>query len=162
MGFFVVTDLQNYYGHIMNADNKDKLIICYFTATWCGPCRNISPDITTLGEKADQITVLKIDVDDCEEVSAQCQIDCMPTFKFHLNNSLEPVAKFSGADKTKLFNVVGELLETLQTQIEQRSNIPDVQPDIISSPEQAHLSQNGNPINMEQPQLYDPSPNRQQ
>ena len=66
----------------------NKLIICYFTASWCGPCKMISPDIETLGKEATNVLVLKIDVDDCDEVASQCKIDCMPTFKFHLKNNL--------------------------------------------------------------------------
>ena len=73
----------------MNQKWTNKLIICYFTASWCGPGRMISPDITTLGEKTDNLLVLKIDVDDYREVASQCEIDCMPTFRFHIED-LEP------------------------------------------------------------------------
>jgi thioredoxin 1 len=110
MVFHVVSNLEDYYQNIMDKQWADKLIICYFTATWCGPCRMISPDITTLGEKSDALLVLKIDVDECEDVAAQCEIDCMPTFRFHMGNSIEPSHKLMGADKNKLFNIVGELL----------------------------------------------------
>ena len=66
MVLHVVENLDDYYKQIMNQKWTDKLIICYFTASWCGPCKMISPDITTLGEKADNLLVLKIDVDDCD------------------------------------------------------------------------------------------------
>ena len=110
MVFHVVRDLDDYYRNIMDKQWANRLIICYFTASWCGPCKAISPDITTLGEKSDSILVLKVDVDECDEVSAQCEIDCMPTFRFHVGNSLEPSHKLMGADKNKLFNIVGEML----------------------------------------------------
>ena len=113
MVFHIVKDIDDYYSYLMHKQWSNKLIICYFTASWCGPCKMISPDIETLGNEADNVLVLKIDVDDCEEVSSQCKIDCMPTFKFHLKNSIEPVAELMGADKTKLFNIIGELLSNL-------------------------------------------------
>ena len=107
---FGIDNLDDYYRNIMDKRWADSLIICYFTATWCGPCRMISPDVTKLGEKSDSVLVLKVDVDDCEEVAGQCEIDCMPTFRFHVGNSIEPTHKLMGADKNKLFNIVGDLL----------------------------------------------------
>jgi thioredoxin 1 len=88
------------------------LIICYFTATWCGPCKKISPDITNIGENNDHLRVIKIDVDECEEISGFCQIDCMPTFKFYRNNNIEPIHSFSGADTDELINTIKLLLST--------------------------------------------------
>ena len=116
MVFHVVRDLDDYYRNLMDKRWAESLIIFYFTATWCGPCRMISPDVTTLGEKSDAILVLKIDVDECEEVAGQCEIDCMPTFRFHVGNSIEPSHKLMGADKNKLFNIVGDLLGQINEQ----------------------------------------------
>ena len=125
MVLHVVENLDDYYKQIMNQKWTNKLIICYFTASWCGPCKMISPDITTLGEKTDNLLVLKIDVDDCEEVASQCDIDCMPTFRFHIGNSLDPVKKLMGVDKNSLFNIIGEILNHInsnQSQAPQTDN----------------------------------------
>lgn len=97
---------------ITDNDECPDLIICYFTATWCGPCKKISPDVTNIGENNDHLRVIKIDVDECEEISGFCQIDCMPTFKFYQNNSLEPVHSFSGADTEELINTIKVLLNS--------------------------------------------------
>ena len=121
MVLHVVENLDDYYKHIMSQKWTDKLIICYFTASWCGPCKMISPDITTLGEKADNLLVLKIDVDDCEEVAAQCEIDCMPTFRFHIGNNFDPVKKLMGVDKNSLFNIIGEILNHINSNKTQTS-----------------------------------------
>jgi thioredoxin 1 len=110
MGIHEITDLDDYYDKLMTKEHKDCLIISYFTATWCGPCKMIAPDMKKLGENSQTIVVLKIDVDECEDVASQCDIDCMPTFRFHMGNSLEPIKKLMGADKNQLFNIVGELL----------------------------------------------------
>jgi thioredoxin 1 len=97
---------------ISHNEECPDLIICYFTATWCGPCKKISPDVSNIGENNDHLRVIKIDVDECEEISAFCQIDCMPTFKFYKNNNLEPVHSFSGADTEELINTIKLLLNT--------------------------------------------------
>ena len=126
MVFHIVEDLNDYYKNIMDKKWAGKLIICYFTATWCGPCRMISPDITTLGEKSDSLLVLKIDVDDCEEVASQCEITCMPTFKFHIGNNIDPVKDLSGADKVALYNIIGELLKQIKTESENKQHIEPI------------------------------------
>lgn len=113
MVFYIVKNIEDYYAQILNKHWFDKLIVCYFTAQWCGPCQSISPDIKLLGEKADNILVLKIDVDDCDEVAAQCKIDCMPTFTFHIQNSIEPTNALMGANKNELFNIIGNMLERI-------------------------------------------------
>ena len=64
MVFHIVEDIDDYYSHLMHKQWYNKLIICYFTASWCGPCKMISPDIETLGNEATNVLVLKIDVDD--------------------------------------------------------------------------------------------------
>lgn len=63
-------------------------VILYFTASWCGPCKLISPVVEELAngeEYKDKILFVKIDVDEYETVSEQADIKCMPTFQFYIN-----------------------------------------------------------------------------
>ena len=60
-----------------------KLVIVDFWATWCGPCRMISPILDELEEEMqDQITVVKVNVDDADEIAAQFRIMSIPTLLF--------------------------------------------------------------------------------
>ncbi len=145
MSVHIVEDLQDYYNQMMSSNNSNKIILCYFTAKWCGPCRMISKDVETIGNKSDLVQVLKIDVDDCEEVSNQCNIDCMPTFKFHLNNNLDPYKELMGADKTQLFNILGDLIQ----------NLEEHQKIVSSKSDEVETLDNQT---MEIPNLYNPIP----
>jgi thioredoxin 1 len=91
-------ELEEYYKLIMHKDYSDKLILAYFTAKWCGPCKMVSPIVKRIGEEKDSVVVIKVDVDDCSDISDNCEIECMPTFLFYKNNEMEPVNKISGAD----------------------------------------------------------------
>ena len=69
--------------------NDSKLVIVDFWATWCGPCRMISPILDELEEEmADQITVVKVNVDDADEIAAQYRIMSIPTLLFIKNGQI--------------------------------------------------------------------------
>ncbi|MBQ9702254.1 MAG: thioredoxin [Bacteroidales bacterium] len=73
-----------------------KLVIVDFWATWCGPCRMLSPILDELEEEmASQITVVKVNVDDADEIAAQYRIMSIPTLLFFKNG--QQVDKTVGA-----------------------------------------------------------------
>ena len=68
---------------------SDKLVIVDFWAVWCGPCRMLSPLLDEVEEEmADKITVVKVNVDDADEVAAQFRIMSIPTLLFFKNGQL--------------------------------------------------------------------------
>ena len=66
----------------------NKLVIVDFWATWCGPCRMLSPILDVEEEMADQIAVVKVNVDDAEEIAAQFRIMSIPTLLFFKNGQM--------------------------------------------------------------------------
>ncbi|GMY24016.1 TPR repeat-containing thioredoxin TDX [Fagus crenata] len=82
------------------ASRTSRLAILYFTATWCGPCRVISPLYTSLAGKYPKVVFLKVDIDEAKDVAARWNISSVPTF-FFLKNGKE-VDKVVGADKSAL------------------------------------------------------------
>ncbi|DBA87995.1 hypothetical protein WJX77_008883 [Trebouxia sp. C0004] len=78
----------------------DKAVIVDFSATWCGPCRMISPYFEELSTKYSGVTFVKVDVDAVEAVAQECGISAMPTFQVWKNN--QKVDELVGASKDKL------------------------------------------------------------
>lgn len=67
----------------------NKLVIVDFWATWCGPCRMLSPILDQIEEEMpDQITVVKVNVDDADEIAAQYRIMSIPTLLFVKNGEI--------------------------------------------------------------------------
>lgn len=65
------------FGDIINGD---KPVLVDFFATWCGPCRALSPTVEALGkELVGQVRVLKVDVDKNEALATQLRIQAVPT-----------------------------------------------------------------------------------
>jgi len=61
--------------------NGDKPVLIDFYATWCGPCKAMSPIVESIGkEMQGQARVLKIDVDKNQTIAQQLQIQAVPTF----------------------------------------------------------------------------------
>lgn len=59
---------------------SDKPVLVDFWATWCGPCRMISPIVSQIAEEyADKIKVCKINVDDEAELADKYGIVSIPT-----------------------------------------------------------------------------------
>ena len=68
---------------------SDKLVVVDFWATWCGPCRMLSPILDEVEEEmAGKIEVVKVNVDDADEVAAQFRIMSIPTLLFFKNGQV--------------------------------------------------------------------------
>ncbi|XP_037587487.1 thioredoxin-like [Cebus imitator] len=84
----------------------DKLVVVDFLATWCGPCKQIKPSSHSLSEKNSHMVFLEVCVDDCQDVASECEVKCMPTFRFFKKG----LGEFPGANKEKLEASINELV----------------------------------------------------
>ncbi|KAK3228326.1 hypothetical protein Dsin_008188 [Dipteronia sinensis] len=82
------------------ASRTSSLAILYFTATWCGPCRFISPVYTSCASNYPKAVFLKVDIDEARDVAARWNVSSVPTF-FFIKNGKE-IDKVVGADKSAL------------------------------------------------------------
>ena len=68
---------------------NEKLVIVDFWATWCGPCRMLSPLLDEVeAEMSDKITVVKVNVDDADEIAMRYRIMSIPTLLFFKNGQV--------------------------------------------------------------------------
>ena len=59
-----------------NNEIKEGLVIVDFFATWCGPCRMLGP---VLEQISSDYKVVKIDVDECPNISREYGVMSVPT-----------------------------------------------------------------------------------
>ena len=88
----------------------EKPAVIDFYATWCGPCRMISPILKSLAkEYKDQIVVYKVDTDKEKELSAAMGIQSLPTVVF-IPKTGQPQIIVGAADKATFKRAIEEVL----------------------------------------------------
>lgn len=87
---------------------SEKLTLVDFFATWCGPCKMMHPVLEQLkADLGDAIRIIKIDVDNNEEISAEYNIQSVPTLMLFKNGSI--VWRQSGAKSAnELKNLIAQ------------------------------------------------------
>jgi len=84
----------------------DNLVVIDFFATWCGPCKIIKPKVDDLAAelKQDKVTIVKVDVDEVEELTTEYGISSMPTFI--LLKKAAKVDEMTGTNLDKLRQII--------------------------------------------------------
>lgn len=87
--------------------HDNQKVVVMFTATWCGPCKVITPKYVTLSKEHEDVIFATVDVDDLGEVAANAGIRAMPTFQTYFHGAKK--GELLGADVGKLRKLVEEL-----------------------------------------------------
>lgn len=58
---------------------NEKLTVVDFWAPWCGPCKMIAPHLDALAAERADVKVVKLNVDEEQQVAAQFAIRSIPT-----------------------------------------------------------------------------------
>jgi thioredoxin 2 len=78
------------------AEKSSRYVLVDFWATWCGPCRMVSPALEQLAvELADKLKLVKVDVDASPKLSTRFEIQAVPTLV--IMRDAKTVARRSGA-----------------------------------------------------------------
>lgn len=83
--------------HVLHPDKKElealiqreRLVLVDFWATWCMPCKMLAPVIEQIAEEyAGKSVVVKVDIDEHEDLAIQYGIQSIPTVLLFENGRL--------------------------------------------------------------------------
>jgi thioredoxin 2 len=78
------------------AEQSSLPVLVDMWATWCGPCRMVSPALNELaGERAGQVKLVKVDVDKAPKLSQRFDVKAVPTLMVLRDG--EVIARQAGA-----------------------------------------------------------------
>lgn len=64
-----------------------KVLVDFF-ATWCGPCRMLTPVLEELSEEVNDVTIIKVDVDELPELARRYAIMSIPTIFYFVDGQI--------------------------------------------------------------------------
>jgi thioredoxin 1 len=89
--------------------NDDRPVIVDFHALWCGPCKVQSPILKEIAEElGEKVRVIKIDVDQNNELAGKYQIQGVPTLMI-FKNGLVKYKQAGVHSKPQLMNAINNI-----------------------------------------------------
>ncbi len=67
---------------------KEGDVLVDFFATWCGPCQMLSPVLEDFSEHFERVKVIKVDIDQFEELARRHGIMSVPTMEVYKDGKL--------------------------------------------------------------------------
>ena len=68
--------------------HADRIVIVDFWATWCTPCRMLTPTLEEIAAERSDIKICKINVDDAQDIAEKYGVMSLPILVFFENGEV--------------------------------------------------------------------------
>lgn len=85
--------------------NQSGVVIVDFYATWCGPCKMLSPVLESIDNEMGNIKVVKVDIDESRRLAMNYGVQSVPTIKI-FKDGREVVTKVGFQPKETIENII--------------------------------------------------------
>ena len=67
---------------------KEGLVLVDYYADWCGPCQMLTPVLEELSKKNETLKIVKINVDEFQQLAVQNKVLSIPAIKIYKDGKL--------------------------------------------------------------------------
>lgn len=99
---------------IIHADDKtfkneisEENVLVDFYADWCGPCKMLAPILESINEDRTNIKIVKVNVDEAQEISKAYGVMSIPTL-IHFRNGKLISKKVGLCSKESIIEMINE------------------------------------------------------
>ncbi|EDW41489.1 thioredoxin-2 [Drosophila sechellia] len=116
----IIVDSKSSFDKLIDDAGTTKYVLVEFFATWCGPCAMIGPRLEQLAsDYFGRMVVLKIDVDENEDLAVQYEVNSMPTFLIIKNRVT--LIQFVGGNVERVVSTVEKFVGKVEDSKEHKS-----------------------------------------
>ena len=91
--------------------NSHAVVVVDFSATWCGPCKKLSPLLEKIAERrTNDFKLYTIDVDENPEISQRNEIEVLPTLIWYKNGKMAK-RLFGYHDEKEINQMIDDLIK---------------------------------------------------
>lgn len=105
-----VPKVENDLKKVILAD--DSFVLIQFSATWCGPCKAMTPHVSeTIKKTKAAMKWVYIDIDEHDDIATRFKVKTVPLFLWFYNN--EKLGQMVGADRDQFDQTHQNAIETV-------------------------------------------------
>ena len=93
---------------VAQLQSEGKKLLVQYTASWCNPCKQLTPRLSNLSNKYDNVTFVKVDVDQNMDSARDLMISTVPTVMIYDGETL--INRSTGANHDSVYS---KILDTL-------------------------------------------------
>jgi thioredoxin 1 len=94
--------------NVKELQDKGEKILVQLSATWCGPCKQLTPRLANMGNEFENITFVKVDVDKDMDYAQGLEVRSVPTVLIFNGHKL--INRSTGVQPEKFYK---DILNTL-------------------------------------------------
>lgn len=88
---------------------QEGVVVVDFFASWCGPCKMLSPVLEDTAKEMQSVKIIKVDIDENGELAKKYQVQSVPTLKI-FKDGVEVLTKVGFQPKIALMSIIEGVL----------------------------------------------------